>query len=554
MKVTKKIWGKKFYLASAIIFNLLFSLIVIEYAEMFRVFFDNAQSEIKENYLSNFVLLMSLILCQTIFHYLASACTNRLYLLNKEELQKNFFNSVMEKDLKHVNEYSTGRLQNVIMKDIDSISNLLSFTYVRAIHIILKTLMFIVYLFSINVLLGFVSILISPILLFFGMSFNKIIRQSSAEYSINEAALNSKYNEFFQYNMFFKLFDSKNYLNAQIDKEVRNYNKVAKRAFMISTIYDELSSAIGQVANIIVLAVGAYMISKKSLTTGELVAFMQIQNQIVWPLVSLNSLYALYQNSKGKRDIVNQILNLPTQNKSLIVDKHQDALFTADNVSVSLKDKKVLDGINFSIFENELVLIMGKNGTGKSTLLNTLFGLYSPDGGEVRYNSSMGTNINNMAIEYCIQQTTVIEGTLRDNICLDHEIDDVLVLEMCNKFNLFDDFSDGLDTRIQFNGSNISGGQSKKISLIRSLLSNKPILILDEPFVSLDTVSAQVLANILSEIRKTKTVLVISHSNELFDKVDKILFLSSTGIISSTYSDLKSKNDEFNEFLSDNIA
>lgn len=554
MKGIEKILGKKFYLSSAIILNLLFSLIVIEYAEMFRLFFDNAQSGFTDNYLSNFVLLMSLILCQTIFHYLASAFTNRLYLLNKAELQKNFFNSVMEKDLKHVNEYSTGRLQNIIMRDIDSISKLLSFTYVRAIHIILKTLMFTVYLFSIDVLLGFVSILISPIMLIFGMSFNKIIRQSSTEYSIHEANLNAKYNEFFQYNMFFKLFDSKNYLNTQIDKEVRNYNKVAKRAFMISTIYDELSSAIGQVANIIVLAVGAYMISQKSLTTGELVAFMQIQNQIVWPLVSLNSLSALYQDSKGKQDIVAQILNLPDQNKSLILSNHQDAQVTVDNVSVSLKDKKVLNGINFSIFENELVLIMGKNGTGKSTLLNTLFGLYSPDGGEVKYNSSIGTNINNMAIEYCIQQTTVIEGTLRDNICLDNEIDDVSVLEMCNKFNLFDDFSDGLDTRIQFNGGNISGGQSKKISLIRSLLSNKPILVLDEPFVSLDTVSAQVLVNILSEIRKTKTIIVISHSNELFDKVDKILFLSSTGIISSTYNDLKSKNDEFNEFLSDNIA
>jgi|LGOV01.1.fsa_nt_gb ABC-type bacteriocin/lantibiotic exporter with double-glycine peptidase domain len=541
---------KRLYFLSAVLFNGLFAIIVVQYAEMVRLFFDNAQLGISGGYLRNFVLLMFFILCQTVFHYIASMCTNRLYLINKKTLQKNFFDSVMQKDIQHIREHSTGKLQNIIMNDIDSIAKLLSFTYIKAIHIIIKTLLFVGYLFSIDVLLGFISLLISPILLVFGISFSKVIRQSSTEYSIKKADLNAKYNEFFQYNLFFKLFNSKDYLDTQVDKEIQNYNKVAKRAYMISTLFDELSSAVGQIANIVVLAIGAYMISQKTLTTGGLVAFMHIQNQVVWPLVTLNSLFGVYQSSKGKQDVIDQILNLPAQKHSIELLHDFDALLAVKNVSVSLKDRKVLKEINFSIFENELVLIMGENGVGKSTLLNTLFGLYSPDEGEVKYNSLIGTDINNQAFEYCVQQTTVIEGTLRENICLDNTINDQTLLEMCEKFNFLDDFPDGLDSHIQFNGGSISGGQSRKISLIRSLISTKPILILDEPFAALDTLSVQILVEIIEELKKSKTIIVISHSNELFDIVDKILYVNSDGIISSTFDDLRLNNQEFNKLIS----
>lgn len=554
MKNIRSILDRKFYFVTAMIFNFLFALIVIQYAEMFRIFFDNAQTGVTSNYLSNFLLLLFFISLQTLFHFIASMCINKLYLLNKRKLQKEFFDSVMDRDIKHINEYSTGKLQNIIMSDIDDIAKLLSFTTLKAIHIVMETILFIIYLFTIDILLGIVSLMISPILLLFGMLFSKVLRRSSTDYSIHEASLSTKYNDFFQYNMFFKLFESNNYLNTQVNKAVNDYNKVAKRAFMISTLFNELSSGIGQAANITVLAIGAYMISKNSLTTGELVAFMQIQNQIVWPLVSLNSLYGKYQNSKGKQDIVDQILTLEPQNNELILKDELKSLFEFKNVSVALKDKVVLKHVDFSVNENEMVLIMGENGVGKSTLVNTLFGLYSPDEGEVNYNTTLATTINNEAIEYCIQQTTIIEGTLRSNICLDQDIDDLLIIMMCDKFKLLNDFSDGLDSHIQFSGRNISGGQSRKISLIRSLLSKKPILILDEPFAALDAMSVHILVELLNEIKKVKTILVISHSNELFELSDKVLFFASTGLVSSSYNDLKSKNDEFNNFLSHNMA
>ncbi len=86
--------------------------------------------------------------------------------------------------------------------------------------------------------------------------------------------------------------------------------------------------------------------------------------------------------------------------------------------------------------------------------------------------------------------------------------------------------------------------------MIRSLISTKPILILDEPFAALDTLSVQILVEIIEELKKSKTIIVISHSNELFDIVDKILYVNSDGIISSTFDDLRLNNQEFNKLIS----
>jgi len=540
--------GRKIlYFTSAIIFNMLFAWIVILYAEMFRVFFDNAQSGVSSDYLSNFFILLAYIGLQTLFHYIGSIATNRLYLLNKEDLQKSFFESVMTRDLKHIRAYSSGRLQSVMMHDIDAIAHLTSYTYIKAIHIIVKTLMFVTYLLTINLLLGFISILIGPILVVFGLMFSKSIRNTSNKHSIELSHLNDQYNNFFEYNMFFKLFDSKAYMEDQFEKSMTAYNKVAKRAFIVSNLFDELSSGLGQAANVTVLAAGAYMVSKSQLSTGELVAFMQIQNQVVWPLVSLNELYGKYQSTKGRRDLVKEIMSSPPEKNILTCHQDQKPLICLDQVDVSLGPKKILDRLSLNVAKGDLVLIMGDNGAGKSTLVNTLFGLYQPDQGQVTYQGQEDF-IGHQMIEYNLQASTVIDGSIRDNLCLDEDFRDEDILDLCQRLRLLDDFDKGLDAHLHFDGNNISGGQARKIGLIRSLLSAKPILILDEPLAALDSLSKKQVVKELEKLRKSKTIIVINHGREFLDLSDRIIFFHQGRVIESTYDQLK-EDQSFIKFL-----
>jgi len=529
---------KKIYFTSAIIFNILFAWLVIQYAEMFRVFFDNAQKGITNDYISNFILLLTYIGLQTIFHFIASTCTNQLYLLNKESLQRDFFESVMTRDLKEIKSYSSGRLQSIMMHDIDAIAHLSSYTCLKAIHIIIEALMFVTYLFTINVLLGLISIIIGPLLVGVSSLFSKPLRQTSQKHSMELGHLNDQYNNFFEYNMFFKLFDSKTYREDQFKKSISAYNRVAKGAYMVSVIFDELLSGLGQTSNIVILAAGAYFISKGQLTTGELVAFMQIQNQLIWPMVSLNGLFGKYQSTKGRRDIVNEIMSLQPAEEKLDCLPNQDSLISLKGVDLSLGEKKVLNQLSIEVALGDLVLVMGDNGAGKSTLVNTLFGLYQPEQGQVTYRGQ-GHQLGHEMIEYNIQRSTVIEGTIRDNICLDEEFEEGEIIRLCQKLKLLDDFDQGLDAHLSFDGKNISGGQARKIALIRSLLSSKPILILDEPLAALDSRSKAQVIKEVQALKEKKTVIVINHGQELLDQSDQIIFFHQGEVIQSTYDHLK---------------
>ena len=219
------------------------------------------------------------------------------------------------------------------------------------------------------------------------------------------------------------------------------------------------------------------------------------------------------------------------------------------------RDKCILKNIDILFAKSSKTAIIGRNGSGKTTIINLLTRMYEPTSGEILLGAE---NISELPLpEYrnmvsvVSQQIYLFNDTIRNNICLDKQIDDTVIEAACKDSGLEDFIKEvSLDHVVGQNGAMLSGGQKQKIALARALVHDKPIIIFDEATSNTDAYSEQQINGLLDTRLKDKTVIVITHKKEVLSKVDQIVVLKE-GVVADLgrYDDLVGKSDELNVML-----
>tara|TARA_B100000787_G_C16197587_1_gene302068 strand:+ start:3110 stop:4858 length:1749 start_codon:yes stop_codon:yes gene_type:complete len=240
---------------------------------------------------------------------------------------------------------------------------------------------------------------------------------------------------------------------------------------------------------------------------------------------------------KYSEDSVNRLYKDLEKNNYYKVENHTNAeQYNNDfneldlvNVNFTYGKQKIymLKNINLKITNGKAIAISGPSGSGKTTILNLILGLISPIDGQIFYNKKdLNLNIDNWRnqVAYIPQETFLINDTIRANIALginSEEIDDYKIQECIDKVHLRDfvkNLKNGIETNVSERGLSISGGQRQRIAFARAFYFNRNILILDEPTSSIDLETEKEIIDYLSELKGSKTIIIISH------KLDSIKF------------------------------
>ena len=202
------------------------------------------------------------------------------------------------------------------------------------------------------------------------------------------------------------------------------------------------------------------------------------------------------------------------------------------NISYSFNDKKnFLNNLNFEVKKNKILGILGPSGSGKSTLINIIVGLLKPASGEIFLDNQIVNNTERdwkELFSYVPQQIFIFEENVRENILLDHKYDHVTDEEITNllkKLKLSNTIHNNLKKKLEIDGNNLSGGEKQRIGIARALITNKPILILDEATNSLDKKSQNEVLEIVKSLKKEKTIIIISHDKEVIEICDEVIKL-----------------------------
>mgnify|MGYP001163912888 FL=1 len=250
-----------------------------------------------------------------------------------------------------------------------------------------------------------------------------------------------------------------------------------------------------------------------------------------------NKLYEIFVSSNINEESYNQNSKLDKKNYSAIDSiKLENVTFSYDG------NKKILDNVDLQINKNEFIGIIGESGTGKSTLLNLLLGLLQPNKGSIQYNNNIDIFENlqsfNKKISYVPQNITILEKSLKENIAFGEKKENIdlekikTIVKKTKLDNLINQMDDGLDSIINTDNLNISGGELQRVGLARALYFDSDLLILDEATNSLDIKTEnEILDMIYENFLGKKIIVFITHKIKNLEKTDYIVEIKDKKII-----------------------
>lgn len=303
-----------------------------------------------------------------------------------------------------------------------------------------------------------------------------------------------------------------------------------------------LASALAQIATV---AAGAYLILSGQLTVGLLIGFLLYVNGFYTPLRQLAAVWSTLQLSLASLDRINEVLSLQS-NLDLIPDEtigDPGRLMEFRDVSFGYPDgKEILSKINFSLEHGKTYALVGPTGGGKTTTASLMARLYDPTAGLVLVD---GQDIRSLKpaeraakIGFILQDPFLFTGTIRENIVYGHPEYNGLpggqlakVLEDFGLSSLLNRFNDGLETKVAANGDGLSLGQKQIIAFMRAVLRRPEILILDEATANIDTVTEQILDEIIAKLPPATTKVIIAHRLNTISNADVIYFVNAGEIV-----------------------
>ncbi len=309
----------------------------------------------------------------------------------------------------------------------------------------------------------------------------------------------------------------------------------------------------------IILGYGGYLVYKGSFSAGQLIEFIGYFNAIVWPVMAISELIELRSKGKASLKRVSALLDA----KQDVVDKGDmdkaDAILgniRFNNLSFRYPDgdRDVLRNISFTINAGENVGIIGKTGSGKTTVIDLILRTYNIDDGMLFID---GHDVNHLPIKtvrnacaYEPQDNFLFSDTIESNIAFskdeahETEIEDAAVLSDINAD--IKGFTAGYATMLGERGVTVSGGQKQRISIARALIKDAPILILDDSVSAVDTKTEKVILQNLSVARKGKTTILIAHRISSVEQMDKIILIDKGEVLAiGTHEELINSCEDY---------
>lgn len=333
-------------------------------------------------------------------------------------------------------------------------------------------------------------------------------------------------------------------MQSKWEKSVAFVSRVNNKMRFLSAAATNGAMEIQQLVSVVVVVAGVYLIGEGQLSMGGLIACTMLTGRAVAPLGQMVGLLMQYHHAKVALTSLDEVMARPVERPDDGAFVHRPELkgniefrdvdFSYPNSSVS-----ALKGFNCRIAEGEKVVVIGRIGSGKTTLQKLLLGLYQPSSGAVLVD---GVDLRQLDpadlrrnIGYVAQDVTLFYGTLRENIAIGAPYaDDATIVAAAEAAGLADFVNrhpDGFDMMIGERGDSVSGGQRQSIAIARALLLDPPILLLDEPTSAMDFSSEQQFKQRLKQLADHKTVIIVTHRNSLLDLATRVIVVDDGHVV-----------------------
>ncbi len=556
-----------------IIFSNLFKVympaIVDQAADEISNYFKDAQNNDvnTNNELLNAGLKLSLV-------YLAYAFISGLFLfLTRQtiivmsrkieyDLKNEIFDHYQSLSMSFFKKNNTGDLMNRISEDVGKVRMYLGPAIMYTLNVFVLFTMVITFMFNKNVSLTLYVLIPLPILSFIIYKISFVINKKSEKTQQQQSMLSTFVQEAFSGIRVLKAYNRESYFQYNFKNETENYKRASlSLAFVNSFFLPAIVLLIG-LSTILTIYIGGIKTINNEIDYGDILQFIFYINLLTWPFASIGWVTSLIQRAAASQKRINEFLlqnetieNLQPENQ---ITNINTLVFSKVFFEYEQTNIKALENISFELKKGQTLGIIGRTGSGKSTIANLICRLYDVNIGNIQINSCSINDFNLFSLRakigYVPQDVFLFSDTIKNNIMFGIEndnIDDQLIINAAKQAQIHEDimgFPESYNTKIGERGITLSGGQKQRISIARALIRKPDVLILDDCLSAVDTETEDKILKNLYRNNKSNITVIIGHRISSVSSANQIIVLEKGGIVENgNHSDLIKKQGYYYE-------
>ena len=424
--------------------------------------------------------------------------------------------------------------------DVESIGE----TFLQGITYILsdglKIIGVFIFIFSKNTTLGFITLILLPIIIFTINWFRIKLRKLYDDIRTLNGKLSAQLNEAFSMLYEINVFNLKKPFSKDFEANNFAYRDQSVKAISLDAlVYSILEGMLYVTIGIILLILCSFPSVLQSVTIGLMVVYIPALQQLFEPVKEMGSRFAVLQSALAALNKISTSLSIPLpEDKGSAEVSERNIRF--ENVNFSyIEGEPVLNNLSINIPLGHSLAVVGPTGSGKSTLIRLLSRQYEVNEGQILFGNTPIKEISRKSLKENIvlvpQDPAIFHNSIRFNITLNRpEVTEEKMIEICKKIDAHDFISsmpEGYDSILEETGSNLSTGQRQLIALARALASPAEILIFDEATANIDTKTELQIQKAMDFAMKTKTSIIIAHRLSTIKNAEKIIVLQNGNII-----------------------
>jgi len=438
--------------------------------------------------------------------------------------------------------HNTGDLMNRVTEDVSRVRMYLGPGIMYSLNTVVLFAMVLYAMLTVNLRLAFFSLLPLPILVMIIFYINNIIHFRSEKIQERLSILSSFVQENFSGIRVIKSYVRENYVRKNFAAESEHYKEHSMALVKVQALFYPTMLLLVGISNVIIIYVGGVEVMKGNISAGNVAEFVVYLNMLTFPVMSLGWVTSLIQRASASQKRVNEFLHEKPEIVSPKVPKENiSGKIAFDNVSFIYPDTGIqaLKSVSFTINAGEMVAIIGRTGSGKSTIANLLMRMYDTTGGEVLIDGKPITQHNlegyRSQVGFVPQEVFLFSDTIANNIAFSADVLNMPVVEQAAKdaavYKNIMELEKGFETLIGERGVTLSGGQKQRVSIARAIVKHPQILVFDDCLSAVDTRTEEEILNNLGNVMKDKTSIIIAHRISTIKNADKILVMDSGQII-----------------------
>lgn len=458
------------------------------------------------------------------------------------DLRKEIFGHYEDLDSAFYNRTATGDMMSRITEDVSKVRMYLGPGLLYCVNLVTLFVLAITAMYRVNPTLTMYSLIPLPILSISIYYVSSVINKRSMVIQTQLAKLNTVAQEVFSGIRVIKSYTKENKFRSSFSDETDTYLENSMSLAKVNAFFRPLMVLLVSMSVLIVVIVGGREVAKGNITHGNIAEFIIYVNMLTWPFTAIGWIVSIVQQAEASQKRILEFMNAqPT-----IISQNEDDLEISgnlkfDNVHLTYVDSgtKAIDGISFEVKKGEILGIIGRTASGKSTIASLLLRMLDPQEGTIYIDGQDIKSLNlaklRQKIGYVPQDAFLFSDTIAHNVAFgESQINQEKIDFITKKAAVYDDIMnlpEQFETVVGERGVTLSGGQKQRVALSRALIKEPDIIILDDCLSAVDTTTEQTILGYLDEALSDKTSIIITHRIYKHLEFDKVIVLEEGKII-----------------------